>query len=121
MGPLGFHLEKTKSSKNKLPVMSSRGFLATKNLVVVSKRGMSVPIKNWKRPAMEELPVPSVPWNQVMPGIINKNRLIFWTSWLGLASLWGVPEMIFGINPLYNGGTPYHVFPKGNDLSKMDD
>jgi len=100
--------------------MASRGFLASKNLVVVSKRGMAVPIKNWKRPSMEELPVPSVPWGQVMPGIINKNRLIFWSSIPAFLSLFFVPDAIFGINPLYNGGTPYHVFPKGNDLSKMD-
>ena len=101
-------------------IMASRGFLASRNLVVVSKRGMAVPIKNWKRPAMEELPVPCVPWNQVMPGVINKNRLWFWTCIPAVLSLFVLPDIIFGINPLYNGGTPYHVFPKGNDLSKED-
>merc|ERR1712062_162008 len=79
MGHSGSILKKHQKFKKEIIIMASRGFLASRNLVVVSKRGMAVPIKNWKRPAMEELPVPCVPWNQVMPGVINKNRLWFWT------------------------------------------
>merc|ERR1739847_1785 len=120
MGPLGFHLEKISKVQKTNNHHGEQRIPSSRNLVVVSKRGMAVPIKNWKRPAMEELPVPCVPRNQVMPGVINKNRLWFWSCIPATLSLFILPDLIFGINPLYNGGTPYHVFPKGNDLSKED-
>merc|ERR1711879_346382 len=117
---LGFHLEKTSK------VQKTNNHHGEQRIPSLQKFGCSVEKRYGRSHQKLEKACNGrtartlLPWNQVMPGVINKNRLWFWTCILAVLSLFVLPDIIFGINPLYNGGTPYHVFPKGNDLSKED-